>query len=222
MSDHQPSQLAFSTIVLAATLLTCTGALNHRPQEPVITGSGTANSNTAVDQQPAEPAGASDSDSNKSKSELTERVKRLEERLDVLEGLLFSGAKLEETRAQRALDDSLTRLENSRSLFVRGLISEALFQIDEAAVERAKRELELAKTQFKQRQMVSKLELVEAKEALRLAIERRDYQRLLASRGFATRSEVQRAEQQADEAEKVFDQAKRKLEAAEKLESIDK
>lgn len=154
--------------------------------------------------------------------DVAERVDLLEQRVGYLETILFSTVKLEAKRAERQLEERKVRLQDSRELFARGMITELQLRFDRNRVDEARQELALAVSFSNQRRLVCELGVHDAVRTLALAVQQLRYQENRARRGFATIEQVERMEELVVEATQGLEHARTKLEAAEKLDAIDK
>ena len=131
-----------------------------------------------------------------------ERIEALEQRVDRLEQLLFNTVRLNVFDAERQLNQAEHQLKTSHKLFLRGFISDQRLQQDQFEVNRAQRELKLAKSVNDGRRMATQIEVMDAKQNLFRAKDRLRQTENLNRRGFTTLTEVQRQEQLVE----VFDQ----------------
>ncbi len=151
---------------------------------------------------------------------LESQVAKLEQRVDLLERIVFSSAKLSTMEAQRQLTEATARLKDSKQLHLRGIITDVQLQQDRFRFDEAKKALELAKSEIRQNELVGELELLEARRNLQFAKEQLLYSQTLANRGYATRTEVEANQRRVDIATQTYENAKTKLEAAQELEAI--
>ncbi|MFK7766394.1 MAG: hypothetical protein AB8B55_04180 [Mariniblastus sp.] len=151
-----------------------------------------------------------------------ERLSQLEKRVEILERILFSTAKLETNRAERQLDRHKQRLGNTEKLFTRGLVNEIQLSQDRQRVDQAERELKLANAKSRQNTLVTELDVKQAEQDLEIAKQTLSYRRNMAQRGFISRAQVNEAALAVGEAEQSLEHAKIKLKAAEQLDAIKK
>lgn len=149
------------------------------------------------------------------------KIEQLEKRIDILESILFSTAKLESKRAQRLVNESRLRLRNSQSLFSRGLINRLQLNLDQLSVQIAERELALSKADSGHKRLVSELEVMDAKRTLQLAKNQFESQKNLAHRGYASQTDVDRYRKILDFSNLSLKNAEAKLKAASELESLE-
>ena len=143
-------------------------------------------------------------------SDLVVRVDKLEQRVALLEKIIFSSAKLSTMQAQRQLEEAKSQLKNSQALQARGMITELQLQQDKFRLEEAQKSLELSSTEFRQNELVGELEVLEAEQRLRQAKQQLQYSEKLASRGFATQTQVEGDRRQVDIAHTDIDQRQNK------------
>ncbi len=153
-------------------------------------------------------------------SELAQRVDKLEQRVALLEKILFSSAKLSTMQAQRQLEEAKSRLKNSQALQARGMITELQLRQDKFRLEEAEKSLELSIAETRQNELVGELEVLEAEQRLRQAKQQLQYSEKLASRGFATQTQVEGDRRLVDIAQQTLTNARTKLGAAKQLEAI--
>ena len=160
------------------------------------------------------------SDGQPNDDDLVRQVAQLEQRVEKLERILFSTAKLSVTQAERRLAEMEHILKNSENLFARGYINAMQVQQDRFNVQQAKQELRLAKAERRQNTLVGELDVLGAEQNLIEAKQRLEFTRDLARREFASSWEVERAKLNVDTAERVLKNAQEKLKASEQLDSL--
>ena len=154
------------------------------------------------------------------KPELESRVEKLELRIEILEKILFSSAKLTNMQAQRQLDEAQAHLKNSQALFARGMITELQLQQDRYRMQEAQKALEFANADSRQHELVGELEVLEAEQRLRQVQQQLLYTETLASRGFSSQTRVDSIKKLVDIATQELENSKIKLDAAKELEAL--
>lgn len=139
-----------------------------------------------------------------------EKIVELEERVAKLENIVFSTSQLRQVEAQRRLENAKVTFEHSQKLRKKGFINEAQLKNDQFAVLQAEQELELARATDDKARLGAKLDLINANQVLAQANRELEYIKKLASRGFATKFEVQRCERHVRVAERAVELAKSK------------
>lgn len=149
------------------------------------------------------------------KDELLEkRVDFLETRVQKLESILFATAQLSALEAQQELDQAKRRLEQSKRLHLRGFLTAAQLDSDRFQVQQAERQLDLAKAERGQRQIVNQIDLLEAKRDLQVAQDNLTHTQLLFDRGYVSDQQVQAAKDDLLRFQKHLDLAESKAKAA--------
>ena len=151
---------------------------------------------------------------------LQNRIVKLEQRVDNLEGLIFSTAKLTVTRAERQLTEAKLRFQDSKALFNRGLLSQAKYNNDRFIYEQAVQEVKLARAENDQRAISNKLEVHSATQRLKEAEQNLKFAKNLQFKGYASRDQVDRARRDVIIEKEALSLAEAKLKAAEELESL--
>ena len=152
---------------------------------------------------------------------LQQRIKKLEQRLALIERVLFSTSKLDTTRAERELAEAKLKLKNSQSLHARGYVSQLQLEYDQVEVDRAQRELELATSTINLKQKASELDVLEAEYQLKVARDRLDTRTSLSRKGYVTREQVVQCQKAVEVAEQKLQHAKEKLKVATQLDALD-
>ncbi|MDA7979407.1 MAG: hypothetical protein MPJ50_11645 [Pirellulales bacterium] len=148
--------------------------------------------------------------------DVSDRVTKLEQRVTWLEEqlgrLCVEDAALAQINAEHKLSIAEDRLAQSERLAAQGYISDVQLQADQLAVEIARRELQLTKSQSQSDREAARLAVLNAEAALSQALLRYDHTQRLQTKGYV--SEVEAARDKADvaRAEKVLAAAKLKLE----------
>lgn len=153
-------------------------------------------------------------------SELAPRVEKLEKRVQLLEQIVFSSAKLSTMQAERQVDEATIRLNHSQALHARGMINDLELQQDRFRLKESRKALELSIAESRQNELVGELEVLDAEQRLRQVEQRLNYTETLASRGYASQYTVDSIKRLLDAAKQRLANAKTKLEAARQLEAI--
>ena len=151
---------------------------------------------------------------------LNSRVTSLEQRVDTLEGLIFSTAKLTVARAERHLLEAKARFQDSKELFNRGLISQARYNNDRFIYQQAQQEMKLAQAENDQRSISNKLELHKATQRLKEAEHNLKFTKDLQFKGYASKDQVNQARRDVQISKQELSLAEAKLKAAEELEAV--
>ncbi len=150
------------------------------------------------------------------------RLGQVELRLESLEQILFATSQLDAREATRRLERARQQLEGTRDLFQRGLIADWQLAQDRFAVLIAERELELAANPTRHRHLVSSLELLDAQRRVEMAQLNLRQTTNMNNRGFSSLSQIDDAKRELSTAESAVATAQAKVDAAAKLDAIDK
>ncbi|MEM7782778.1 MAG: hypothetical protein AAF623_05440 [Planctomycetota bacterium] len=162
---------------------------------------------------PQEPSGAT-------KKELESRISLLESRLANVERVVFANAQLGQTDAKRRLADAERRLRGSRRLYSQGFINASQIRFDQLAVDRAKRELEMAVDSSNLRRKTSELEIANAKFELQQAERDLRVSETLSQRELIFKDDLERARSNVNDAQIRLELFQQKLKAATQLEAM--
>ncbi len=145
---------------------------------------------------------------------LVKRVNLLEQRVQKLESILFATSQLSVIEAKQEFDQAKLRLDQSRKLHLRGFLTAAQLESDRFLVQQAERQLDLAKAEGGQREIINQIDMLEAKRNLQVAEENLAHTQQLFDRGYVSERQVQAAEDDLLRFKKQLDLAESKARAA--------
>ncbi len=157
---------------------------------------------------------------DKENSKLLQRVDLLEKRVQQLETVVFSTARLSLMQAERRLLEAETALKDAELLFTKGMITRSELNQRRFLVTEAFQEMELAKTENRQQEISSKLEFIQAEQALKNSIDLLNHNKRLFEKGYVSKTEIERLERQVDIQTRALENAKLKFEAAKNLKRL--
>ncbi len=155
-------------------------------------------------------------------NELAARVARLEARVQELETILIANLHINVLDAERRVNEARRRLQASRELFFKGLLTEFQFQHDQFELDRAERELQILRDPHHHQAAMTELELRDAERRLEEARYRARFSESLLLRGYMTPGEAEQLRQAVETAEKQLAAIREKLAAAQRLENLDR
>ncbi len=147
---------------------------------------------------------------------LEDRVKDLEDRIANLEQSMFATATLSVMDAERRLDQAKTAVRESQKLHNRGILNTSRLDQDRFELERAQRELELAKSSTGGRRISLEIRIMEATQQVAMAQESLSFSNRLLTKGYISKNEVNSLERGLERAEKALQFAKDRLIAFDK------
>ena len=142
-----------------------------------------------------------------------DRIHELERRIEILEQVVFATSKLSVFDAERNLQAARNRLADSKKLFLKGFITDIQLEQDRFHVDRARREIELARATSGSRRVAMEIDLMQAKHNLKLSKYNLQHTRQLAGRGYSSVAEIADEQKRVDRAEKNLQLARLRLEA---------
>ncbi len=169
--------------------------------------------------QPQQPSDAKQVDNEE---KLEQKFNLLEQRVERLEQILLSAAKMTVAEAERRLVETQHTVEASEKLFAKGFITESQLQQDRFDVQQAIQELKLATAEHREYELAGEMDLLNAKQWLTEAKQQLDYTRKLARKEFASQWQIQQAENEVKLAELNLKNAELKLKATQQIETIKK
>jgi len=161
----------------------------------------------------AQPKTAQPTAKPEAAAENDEKVKALEERVAHLERLIFATAQLSTYEAERRLEAARTQLGQTRRLFVKGVARQAEVNLDRYLVDRAERELDLAKATDGQFRISAEIDCLRAEFELENARQRLQFSQEQLNRGFVDQSVILRQQVFIDNAAKNLNLARQRLQA---------
>jgi multidrug resistance efflux pump len=142
-----------------------------------------------------------------------QRVTALEARIGKLEGLMYASMQLSVYDAKRRMAAAVTELEQNRRLYNRGLLLSIELERSQYEVDRARRELELARCESGHHHYSAQIDLLDAEFELKLANDHLERNREAAARGLVTTWQLEKGVEAVDRAKKSLEFARQKLEA---------
>ena len=150
-------------------------------------------------------------------NDLTERVARLEQRVEKLESILFATSQLSEIEARRRLEEAQRQYRNTRQLLIKGLATAAQVDLHRRQVEQARLELQMALATRDFESTSARLELTEAEQRLEQARQQLEFTKRLRDRGFATEAQLESERRAVEDAERAVELARVKWKAVQEL-----
>lgn len=141
------------------------------------------------------------------------RVAELEERVSKLEELMYASMQLSVYDAKRRLATAIGELEQNRRLFNRGLLIAIELERSQYEVDRARRELQLARCQSGHHHYSAQIDLLDAEFELKLARDIHERNLDAAARGMVTTWQLEKGAEAVERAKKSLEFSRQKLEA---------
>ena len=148
----------------------------------------------------------------------SKRIAELEERVSQLEELMYASMQLSVYDARRRMATAIAELEQNRRLFNRGLLLAIELERSQYEVDRARRELELARCQSGHHHYSAQIDLLDAEFELKLARDIHERNLDAAARGMVTTWQLEKGAEAVERAEKSLEFSRQKLEALGPLE----
>ena len=154
-----------------------------------------------------------DAESSKAKDK---KIKELELRLERLEKIVLATSKLTVLEAERQLERALQEFEHSERLFIKGFITDNQLAQDRFQLQLAEQEVLLAKNAKNARKIAMEIDLMRAKNGLRVAKENLERSERRANRGFSSITEIEVHRKQITIAQKRLEVAQMRFDAISK------
>lgn len=147
-----------------------------------------------------------------------QRVAALEARIGKLEDLMYASMQLSVYDAKRRMAAAVAELEQNRRLYNRGLLLSIELERSQYEVDRARRELELARCESGHHHYSAQIDLLDAEFELKLANDHLERNREAAARGLVTTWQLEKGVEAVERAKKSLEFARQKLDALGPLE----
>ena len=146
-------------------------------------------------------------------SEKDQKIRLLEERVERLEEIVFATLKISVAEAERQVARARQQLEYSERLFIRGMLTESRVNQDRLALRLAERELQFAKSSNQSRQLSAEIDLLRAKNKLRVAQDNFRLSERRANKGLSSANDLELDRKAITIAERRVELAQKRLDA---------